>query len=361
MIKFFRHIRKQLLTENKFSRYMLYALGEILLLVIGILIALQVNNWNEERKNNLQERRLLSEVQKELDSNIDKSIRSLLQLKTHDSLISILDFHMIDLDSLAFSELFYYMTIPNETVFTHLQDVAYENYANASSELSTSYEAIASGLAKLYSEYFRDIEDNSESLDLNRSYADNVFSKRPFKNFSPDDSVDLEEMHQNYRDFIYTNTEYAFYLRAYQNKILFKKVINLVAFISQGREVMQMISQLKDVHTIEPYGSQVSEGPVYGKYVLLKNPYGIYPGDTRDTLMLQDNRLSLHFEANKSRPDITSSLLMVSPKVYITYDFQNLSSEKPYFFIDRIPTTGNNLRIRFIDGMSELEKVAEID
>jgi len=50
MIKFFRKIRQKLLTENKFSKYLLYAIGEIILVVIGILIALQINNWNEEAK-----------------------------------------------------------------------------------------------------------------------------------------------------------------------------------------------------------------------------------------------------------------------------------------------------------------------
>jgi hypothetical protein len=51
MIKFFRKIRQKMLTENKFSNYLLYAFGEILLVVIGILIALQINNWNEINKN----------------------------------------------------------------------------------------------------------------------------------------------------------------------------------------------------------------------------------------------------------------------------------------------------------------------
>jgi len=50
MIKIFRKIRQKLLTENKFSKYLIYAIGEILLVVIGILIALQLNNLNEERK-----------------------------------------------------------------------------------------------------------------------------------------------------------------------------------------------------------------------------------------------------------------------------------------------------------------------
>ncbi|WP_369999593.1 DUF6090 family protein [Winogradskyella sp.] len=49
MIKFFRKIRQKLIVENRFNKYLLYAFGEIILVVIGILIALQVNNWNQRR------------------------------------------------------------------------------------------------------------------------------------------------------------------------------------------------------------------------------------------------------------------------------------------------------------------------
>lgn len=54
MLKFFRKIRQQLITENRVSKYLLYAIGEIALVVIGILIALSVNNWNEERKSKIK-------------------------------------------------------------------------------------------------------------------------------------------------------------------------------------------------------------------------------------------------------------------------------------------------------------------
>lgn len=50
MIKFFKHIRQQLISENKTGKYMKYAVGEIVLVVIGILIALQINNWNEKHQ-----------------------------------------------------------------------------------------------------------------------------------------------------------------------------------------------------------------------------------------------------------------------------------------------------------------------
>jgi hypothetical protein len=51
MIKFFRKIRQKMLTENKFSKYFIYAAGEIILVVIGIYLAIQFNNWNIENQN----------------------------------------------------------------------------------------------------------------------------------------------------------------------------------------------------------------------------------------------------------------------------------------------------------------------
>ena len=62
MIKFFRNIRKKLADENKFLAYSRYAIGEIILVVIGILIALQVNNWNNNRLNKVKEKYFLSEI-----------------------------------------------------------------------------------------------------------------------------------------------------------------------------------------------------------------------------------------------------------------------------------------------------------
>ena len=62
MIKFFRKIRQNLLMENKTGKYFKYAIGEIILVVIGILIALQINNWNELRKINLQEKSLFKKI-----------------------------------------------------------------------------------------------------------------------------------------------------------------------------------------------------------------------------------------------------------------------------------------------------------
>jgi hypothetical protein len=76
MIKFFRKIRQKMLTENKFSKYLIYAIGEIILVVIGILIALQINNWNEARKYKNLEIITLIEIQKGLNQALKENERS---------------------------------------------------------------------------------------------------------------------------------------------------------------------------------------------------------------------------------------------------------------------------------------------
>lgn len=102
MIKFFRKIRQNLLMENKSSKYFKYAFGEILLVVIGILIALQINNWNEKRveKNTLNNYYLrileelvvsennLNKFKTSIDTLVIENNRTLhiLNLKNKDSL-----------------------------------------------------------------------------------------------------------------------------------------------------------------------------------------------------------------------------------------------------------------------------------
>ncbi len=70
MFRFYRTLRQRLLAENRGSKYLLYALGEIALVIIGILIALQVNNWNAERLEQIKSRNYLEKLHGEMQSMI---------------------------------------------------------------------------------------------------------------------------------------------------------------------------------------------------------------------------------------------------------------------------------------------------
>lgn len=70
MNRFFSKVRSALLRDRAFSRYLLYALGEILLVVLGILIALQIDNWNEDRKERKREAAILEKLHREFSENL---------------------------------------------------------------------------------------------------------------------------------------------------------------------------------------------------------------------------------------------------------------------------------------------------
>src|SRR5210317_996611 len=85
MIKFFRKIRKTLADDNKPLKYLRYAIGEIVLVVIGILIALQINNWNEQRKDRIIEKQILDEM--------------LISLKSDNDIFKMLENRLMEKDS----------------------------------------------------------------------------------------------------------------------------------------------------------------------------------------------------------------------------------------------------------------------
>jgi len=107
MIKFFNKIRKQMLDENKTGEYLKYAIGEIVLVMIGILLALQVNNWNNQRQLHKDELKTMKSLHQEFNENLTKfdkaykfhlkrkkSIETIMSIQTKsvsaDSLISLI-------------------------------------------------------------------------------------------------------------------------------------------------------------------------------------------------------------------------------------------------------------------------------
>ncbi len=94
MIKFFRKIRQKLLAENKFSKYLIYAIGEIFLVVIGILIALQINNWNENQKLKSAEIKLLQNFEISMLSDVESFEYYIEEYRTIHHSMRIIKSHM---------------------------------------------------------------------------------------------------------------------------------------------------------------------------------------------------------------------------------------------------------------------------
>ncbi len=179
MTKFFRNIRQNLLTENKFTKYLIYAIGEIVLVVLGILIALTINNWNEQRKVNQQELLLVKQLKLDVYSNLNEVVELNERLRINkqgiDSLI------------VRINKKHYNLMVP---IFLS-QALRKTDFNNASSGYNLmqsgkasliSDEAVLKSVLTLYENDFPDIiarqNDMNNSIDfIQRHFVNKLFTK----------------------------------------------------------------------------------------------------------------------------------------------------------------------------------------
>lgn len=159
MINFFRKLRQRFLTEKKLGRYLTYAAGEIILVVIGILIAVQVNNWNIQRKQVIKEKQYLSEIRKSLSQDLEEIHASLAYNLKKDSCINeAIVLLTLDIDNIERTFRFYelYGTLTNFVIFIK-NDVAFKNMVTAESIALIRNDS----LRKAISEYYQHDEEYS--------------------------------------------------------------------------------------------------------------------------------------------------------------------------------------------------------
>jgi len=180
MISLFRKLRNMNLRENRMRSYLFYALGEMALVVVGILVALQINNWNQERKLANAELNILEEIHNNLE--IDSAVYSQSKfffnskLKDLESLNAYLDSDLTYNDTLASSfGMISLMSTPRamKSAFDHLNNFGLENIQNDSIRIYTiRYYSVADHYYNTSSEY-----------DFGLYFRENVYPKY-FKSFS---------------------------------------------------------------------------------------------------------------------------------------------------------------------------------
>jgi hypothetical protein len=114
MIKFFRQIRQNLLMVNKTGNYFKYAIGDIVIVVIGILIALSINNWNEERKLQITKQPYLQQLIVDLEVDKNYAQRNIINLHA-----SLTKFN-------HYNEIFKEPNLPFETIVNKIADNSFK-------------------------------------------------------------------------------------------------------------------------------------------------------------------------------------------------------------------------------------------
>jgi len=156
MLKFFRRIRRKLINEGNLKRYLIYAIGEILLVMIGILLALQINNWNEDRKEKQFEKNLLLELRENLQSDISLNILQISTQNAHidhiEELINHLHSNLPYSDTLNFIRVVYFESYQvNRSAYESLKSRGFEKLSSKElkRELSRYYDLNAIGRSKI--------------------------------------------------------------------------------------------------------------------------------------------------------------------------------------------------------------------
>jgi hypothetical protein len=194
MINFFRKIRKKLADDNERLKYMRYAIGEIVLVVIGILIALQINNWNEERKLVNVEIDILKGIKQNLlmdTLDLNHNIRRYKEMFTRDSIILIYVADKKPLDSLVEDKLSD-LWRSNMTIMLHN---SYFDEAKTKGLSIISNKSLRDSISRLYEFRYALVallENESKQYDYLSIYED-LMSDYTYLNSEFDSAIDEKE------------------------------------------------------------------------------------------------------------------------------------------------------------------------
>ena len=164
MIKLFKNIRKKLAAENKVPAYLRYAIGEIILVVIGILIALQINNWNEQRKAKIIEAIFFEDVLQDLKKDQDRlEYYELFHTKRAEYLDTLLTYLRNPQKTMGIDKFQQYV----EPLYYSVSATCYSTSFESAKATGIFNDIEAKGLIKDLSQYYSDfaqIENNFTSI-----------------------------------------------------------------------------------------------------------------------------------------------------------------------------------------------------
>ncbi|OEK00580.1 hypothetical protein BFP97_03250 [Roseivirga sp. 4D4] len=277
MISALRRVRKSLLSKNSFLKYLLYLTGEIVLVIVGILIALNINNRNEENNNEKKVVSTLLQIQQELEIDIDKATELIEYYRVKDSLISLVLANKLTLED--------YKTPGNGlfSVVTNVVDLittnnGYNSLMRNIDNIPARFEPLIAGLNKVY------IDDKTQVDYYNRSISD--VANKVLEKWSED----YEWYSELFTGFT-SDKVYDYFLNSpfYKNEVVTYNVISMqnhLPFIKQYR-TDAIKSYLGIAALVDP------TKPIEKRFIIPRYLYQNLPG----TYRIQDNiELEISFD-----------------------------------------------------------------
>jgi len=204
MTKFFRKIRQNLLSEGKAGKYLKYAIGEIILVVIGILIALSINNWNETRKQSELEKEFITSVKNDLKQ--DKAFIQLIieiikpRIEAYETLNSDLP-NLYANDKKSLDSIFFNYFKSQRTFYPI--SGSYESAVSGNQITVFRNKKLIQKIIKLYNSTYDRLIDNGQILDERWAFLSKKYSYERrtghFREMTPEQlSEFLDDLHHHY-------------------------------------------------------------------------------------------------------------------------------------------------------------------
>ncbi|MFL0353978.1 DUF6090 family protein [Xanthomarina sp. GH4-25] len=259
--------------ENKTSKYFKYAIGEIILVVIGILIALQINNWNEKRLNENKILSILKEIQNDLKEDILKSKELFAYYKERDSIIQLAINNKLTRENYLSDKKYYYINVAMNAFHLKIHSNGYQNFSNNLDNVPKKYQEVISTLNEIYTYNKYEIDKFDTRIDkITDRLIDNLgATKTWFYNVSQD-KISNEAIHYFLNDSLYKNA-----LHIYSNAAF--NLTNHVSQFNQNaikayRTIAELTGNPKELpdfiphHLIDVTPQQFKE--LSGNYTLVK-------------------------------------------------------------------------------------------
>ena len=299
MIKLFRHIRKSLLMENKTSKYFKYAIGEIVLVVIGILIALQINNWNEKRQNKLKVNNLLQKIQSNLKSDLSEINAITNFYATKDSLMHlVLDNKLTEEDYQNPNSNHLHSLIFN-AMDINLKNIGFTNLMRVQDIIPPEYEPILDQLYLQYHDRFNYVQDaEKRHKDDLAKFGDILFEKYDWYSSELPNHLNTERV-----DYLLNNVRYKGMVKDYQSSALNNYLNFNLNYAKDALDTYDQIDNLLNKHPEKSIAfNDIETNPeITGNYQdIISRSMELLAKDNRNYLIFAKDTIQwLQFAPNK--------------------------------------------------------------
>ena len=351
MLFLLRNIRRKLLTNNKVTTYLLYAVGEIILVMIGILLAVQIDEWNEGIQTEKRIENILKEIQVDLSTDIEFAIEVLAWYNRKDSLIRLAlagELSYDDYKNDHSRNSIRYLTFGADHFKIH--DNGYKKLMAHSDNLDVKYQNLLSLLNEMYVYQKYEVDKFDERMDvLTDEFYDNA--SRNIPNFH---SIRLPEVDDELINYFLHDPYYKNELLNYQNSAIRSYSLWIINFSRSAQDAYIMIRQLLADTTLLPIfipqnrivPSQESIDTFRGTYIIGENSlnmetFPLYIESNEDQLYTffgnRDNKRRTGF-INENLLDAglgyRISLDTVSPSSTVVLDFRSTVLDAKFYKIE---------------------------